>query len=86
MVTFAVDGVVGTRPPPLTDESVTVNDSVDSVLESSIIETEICFVVPLLSPPLNITTVPITLSKSTPFMDTADPSCVEKLKEEQLHF
>jgi hypothetical protein len=40
----------------------------------------------LLSPSLNITTVPITLSKSTPFMDTADPSCVEKLKEEQLHF
>ncbi len=62
MLTVAVDGVVGTRPPALTDESVTVNDSVDSVLESSRIETEICFVAPLVRPALNITTEPATLS------------------------
>ena len=62
MLTVAVDEVVGTRPPPLTAESVTVNDSVVSVLESSIIETEICFVASLVSPALNIAREPETLS------------------------
>ena len=86
MLTVAVDGVIGARPPPLVEESVTVNDSVDSVLESSRIETEICFVAPLLAPSLNITMEPATLSKSTLFIDTAVPSCVEKLIKEKITF